>query len=107
MLRNRRLLGNHARYVPRQADRSPSCLFRACRAVLYEGEDLCISGLPSPMRAELRTHRTTCAGEESAGGGFGTARSRSSSICFGELHYGGGAVGVQEGLQDVLELLVA
>ena len=37
----------------------------------------------------------------------GTAGSRSSLICFGELHDGGGAVGVQEGLQDVLELLVA
>ena len=37
----------------------------------------------------------------------GTARSCSSSICFGALHDGGGAVGVQEGLQDVLELLVA
>jgi hypothetical protein len=37
----------------------------------------------------------------------GTARSCSSSICFGGLHDGGGAVGVQEGLQDVLELLVA
>ena len=36
-----------------------------------------------------------------------TVRSRSSSIWFGELHDGGGAVGVEEGLQDVLELLVA
>ena len=45
--------------------------------------------------------------EEGAGGGFGNARSRSSSICFGELHDGRGAVGVQQGLQNVLELLVA
>jgi hypothetical protein len=37
----------------------------------------------------------------------GTARSLSSSIWFGELHDGGGAVAVQQGLQDVLELLVA
>lgn len=37
----------------------------------------------------------------------GAARSRSSSIWFGELHDGGSAVGVQEGLQDALELLVA